>query len=419
MLFRSAAGLADVQVRNPDIQTATQTGGFTYVPAPSVTNVVPNSGTTLGGTAVTINGSNFQAGATVTIGGNAATSVNVVSATQITAVTPVGLAGAVAAQVRNPDNQTGSQASAFTYIAPPTISNVAPASGSTTGGTAITITGTNFVAGATVSLDGAAATTVIVSSGTTITAVTPAHPADVVDVTVRNLDGQAATRASSFTFLLPPTLISVAPNSGPAGGGTPVALTGTDFVAGATVTIGGAAATSVVVVSAMQITANTPAGSPGLADVVVQNLDGQTATLSAGFTFVAAPVISNINPTSGPSAGGTLVTINGSNFQIGATVQFGANGATAVNFVNSNQLTALAPAAGSAVPVDVRVTNPDGQFISSAGAYTYVAPPTVSSVSPTSGTSAGDTMVTVQGTGFLAGATVFFGDAVGDRKSVV
>ena len=54
-------------------------------PAPTVTSVCPNSGTTAGGTAVTITGTNFAAGATVTFGGTAATNVVVVNSTTITA----------------------------------------------------------------------------------------------------------------------------------------------------------------------------------------------------------------------------------------------------------------------------------------------------------------------------------------------
>ena len=119
-------------------------------PAPTVTNVSPNSGTTAGGTAVTISGTNFTAGATVTFGSAAATNVVVVSGTQITATTPVGSAGVATVTVSNPGGQSGSLASAFTYVAAPTVSSVSPNSGSTAGGTAVTITGTNFATGATV-----------------------------------------------------------------------------------------------------------------------------------------------------------------------------------------------------------------------------------------------------------------------------
>ena len=74
--------------------------------------------------------------------------------------------------VTDPGGQSGSLASGFTYIAPPTVSSVAPNSGLATGGTAVTITGTNFAAGATVTFGASAATNVVVVNATTITATT-------------------------------------------------------------------------------------------------------------------------------------------------------------------------------------------------------------------------------------------------------
>ena len=67
-----------------------------YNVAPTVTSVSPSSGTSAGGTTITItiSGTNFVSGATVTVGGVAATSVSVVSATSITATTPAGMSGA-------------------------------------------------------------------------------------------------------------------------------------------------------------------------------------------------------------------------------------------------------------------------------------------------------------------------------------
>jgi hypothetical protein len=83
----------------------------------------------------------------------------------------------------------------------------------------------------------------------------------------------------------PPTLTGVSPGSGPTAGGTSVTLTGTNFASGATVSFGGAAATSVVVVNATKITANTPPHKQGSVSVVATNSDGQNGTLSAGFTY--------------------------------------------------------------------------------------------------------------------------------------
>ena len=84
-------------------------------PSPTVTSVSPASGPVWGGTVVTISGSDFQPGATVTFGGTAATTVKDFSMTTIYALAPVHAAGAVTVTVTNPDSQSGSRASAFTY----------------------------------------------------------------------------------------------------------------------------------------------------------------------------------------------------------------------------------------------------------------------------------------------------------------
>ena len=76
---------------------------------------------------------------------------------------------------------------------PPTFSSISPVVGSSNGGTAVTLSGSNFLTGATVSFGGVPATSVVVVSSSTITAVTPANPAGPVNVTVTNPDGQAAT----------------------------------------------------------------------------------------------------------------------------------------------------------------------------------------------------------------------------------
>jgi IPT/TIG domain/PKD-like domain len=89
----------------------------TAAPPPvTVTNVSPNSGTYLGGTNVTITGTGFLSGASVTFGGSAATSVVVVNSTTITAVTPAHALGAVNVTVTNTDTTTGTLTNGYTYI---------------------------------------------------------------------------------------------------------------------------------------------------------------------------------------------------------------------------------------------------------------------------------------------------------------
>ena len=79
------------------------------------------------------------------------------------------------------------------------MSSVSPNNGPAAGGTAVTITGTNFAAGATVTFGGAAATNVVVVSGTQITATTPAHAAGAVTVTV-TVSGQSGSLTNGFTY---------------------------------------------------------------------------------------------------------------------------------------------------------------------------------------------------------------------------
>src|SRR5207244_13161604 len=114
-------------------------------------------------------------------------------------------AAPVTVVVTNPDSQSATLANGFLYVGPtaPTITGVAPTNGSTTGGTVITITGTNLAPGATVTLGGTDVPAVTVVSATTITATTPAHAAGAVNVVVTNPDRQSVTLVNGFTYLAP------------------------------------------------------------------------------------------------------------------------------------------------------------------------------------------------------------------------
>ena len=175
--------------------------------APTVTGIFPTSGSTAGGTPVTISGTGFQGFATVTLGGTAkATGVTIVDSTTITATTAAHLAGTVSVVVQNPDSQTATKTSAYTYGTPPpapAVTGVSPGFGTTAGGTAIAITGSNFVAGATVTLGGSAAAVGTVSA-TSITATTASHAAGFVNVVVTNPDTQSGTLTNGYEYRVIP-----------------------------------------------------------------------------------------------------------------------------------------------------------------------------------------------------------------------
>jgi len=282
----------NVVVINSDNQTGTLNNGYSYGapnPAPTVTSISPTTGTTAGGTAITITGTGFLAGATVKLGGTSASGVNVVSGTSITATAPAHSAGSVSVVVTNTDSQNATLSNGYSYINPaPKVTSIAPTSGPTAGGASVTITGTGFLSGATVSLGGAAATGVNVVNSTSITATTAAHTAGVVSVVVTNSDSQNSTLANAYTYVPAPTLTAINPITGPIAGGNVPSITGTNFVSGATVTFGGTAATGVTVAGSTSITATVPAHAAGTVDVVVANPDGQSAKLTNGYTYSAA-----------------------------------------------------------------------------------------------------------------------------------
>jgi hypothetical protein len=155
------------------------------------------------------------------------------------------------------------------------------------GSTPVTITGTGFVAGAVVKFGTVAATGVVVVSATTITCNSPAQAAGTVNVTVTTPGGTSATVATDqYTYNPIPVVTSIKPSAGPTTGGTKVTITGTGFIAGATVKLGTVSASNVVVVSATSITCVTPPESAATVDLTVTTLGGTSAVVPADeFTY--------------------------------------------------------------------------------------------------------------------------------------
>ena len=107
---------------------------------------------------------------------------------------------------------------------------------------------------------------------------------------------------------------------------------------------------------------------------------GEIAALQTeACTIVVGPTVSGLSPTSGPTAGGTTVTITGSRFTGATAVNFGANSATGFSVDSDSQITATAPA-NAAGTVDVTVVTAGGTSLAGANdRYTYVAAPAPSS----------------------------------------
>ena len=205
-------------------------------------------------------------------------------------------------------------------------------------------------------------------------------------------------------------VLGVSPSLGSVAGGTTVMISGDDFTGATAVDFGSQSASSFTVNSDSQITAVAPAGTAGTVDVTVTTANGTSATSSADqFTYTAVPIVEAISTTAGPTAGGTTVTISGENLANATSVDFGGDAATKIVSDTADKIVAVSPA-DTAGTVDVTVTTANGtSATSSADQFTYVAPPSVSGVSPNGAVTNTGTQVTISGTNLDNATAVDFG----------
>jgi RHS repeat-associated protein len=394
--------------------------------APTVISISPNSGTTAGGTPVTITGTGFISGSTVTIGGTAATSVTVVSSTSITATTPAHAAGAATVVVSNSNGSgqltngftytTGSSSIGFVQVAestpqtPQTSVSASYSLSQTAGNLNIVVVGWNDTTAAVQSVTDTQGNTYILATGplkgtaltqsiyyaknirggtNTVTA-TFSPAAAFPDVRITEYQGLSTTSP----------LDKVAGTAGTSGNnasvssGAATTTSANELIFGSAITNGafttaGTGFTKEVIDSDGNIVEDETVSSTGsyaatatLGAYGSQNWIMQMATFVGSSGGGSAPTVISISPNSGTTAGGTPVTIAGTGFISGSTVTIGGAAATSVTVVSSTTITATTPAhAAGAATVVVSNSNGSGQL---TNGYTYTTAPTpvISSISP-------------------------------------
>ncbi|MGB7685723.1 MAG: IPT/TIG domain-containing protein [Solirubrobacterales bacterium] len=216
--------------------------------------------------------------------------------------------------------------------------------------------------------------------------------------------------------LKPPTVIGLDPTEGPIAGGNPVTIEGTDFATAEEVEFGpnAVACPSVdcTIDSNTQITVNAPAHAAGTVDVIVTNGGGPSANTPADdYTYVEVPTVIGLDPTQGPTTGGTTVTVEGTDLVNIEGIKFGNVPADLASLVETSptEIEIEAPA-HSAGAFAVVVTTPGGTSVDTpADDYTYVAPPAVLEVFPNKGPVAGGNEVEIFGMRFEGASKVEFG----------
>lgn len=229
-------------------------GSSQPIPLPNITSISPGSGSTSGGNAVMVGGTNFAPSIAGSTGGGNAT-IAWVSPISITLTPPAGNAGPSSVFLTNPNQVQQEFRNEYAYNATaPTVLNVAPPSGTPSGGTSVVVTGTGFVSPATVDFGANAATGVSVVNSTTIDCTTPSGTG-TVNVSVTDANGMGiGTNLYTYSSSGPAPTISAAVTDPGAANASATSvnvlpdgasamptlyLTGTNFLSGMTVTIGG------------------------------------------------------------------------------------------------------------------------------------------------------------------------------------
>jgi hypothetical protein len=430
----TAVAPADTSGTSPDTLDATvvSPGGtsftsssdqFTSYIQPTITSVSPNNGLPSGGYYVTVAGTNFVGTTSVKVG-DVVTAFQVLDNNNLSVYIPGSDSGpgdSTSISVTSPGGTSpNTPADQFTYnvvVSPlaPTVTGVSPKYGPPGGGTAVTITGTNFTGATAVDFGTAAVSSFTVVSDTSITTRAPAGTGSV-DVTVTNLDGQSATSAADL-FTYGPFVTAVTPNVGAAGGGTRVTIKGHNFLGATEVDFGGQSVSFKVNTYGTAITVKsppTPDSGVQVVDVRVVGPNGTSPIVPADTFSYAAPVLTSITPTSGPAGGNTKVIIKGKYLSDPGNTSVMFDGIPANSFtVNSTgtgitSYTPPEPTTG-VVSVDVTVTTTAGGATLSA-AFTYSAP-TLTSLSPASGSPAGGTIMKLTGTNLYGATSVDFGSS--------
>ena len=407
------AGVVHLRVQTGDgLSAQTAADNYRYLNQPVVSSVSPAGGSTAGGTTVTIRGSNLL-GAYQVIFGDIPASPFQVSQDTVVVTSPAHAAGIVDVRVRTAGGVSDlSAGDRYTYAADgPAVATISPRNGSTAGGTIITITGTHFAGALAVSF-GTQLVAPYSVSDTEIIVVSPPHASGVVHLRVTTAAGVSPETANdNYTYVTGlPVVFLISPRTGPVEGGTVVTISGSGF-AGALNVQFGEQLVAPTAVSETSLTVVAPPHAAGLVHLRVTTSIGiSEATAQDDYTYGGGgPRVQGISPESGPTSGGTVVTITGTGFAGATGVSFNGQ-LIAPTSVTTTQVVVVTPPHAAGI-VHLRVIAPGGiSPETSLDDYTYGGLPQVLSISPTSGSVDGGTLITITGSSFTGAKSVSFGD---------
>jgi outer membrane protein assembly factor BamB len=296
----SQVGARDISVIEPGPVADTCTNCLTVDRAPTLTSASPDSVSQGGSAALTLTGTNFQSGATVTSStGITFSGTKFVKTTELTSTATVASSVATGTYnlvVTNPDGGTATCTGCLTVTTAgpaPTLTGVSPGAVGQQSKVTLDLTGTNFTSGSTVSFSasGITADSVDFVSSTSLevtTSVTSSAPVGAANVTV-TAGGGSATCTGCLTVDAHPSISKLSPDSIAAGDTATITVTGANFVSGLTVNTSISGATvgtpTDVTSTSLSVTVTVPSGTAsGTYLFRVVNPDGGTATTDLAVT---------------------------------------------------------------------------------------------------------------------------------------
>eukprot|EP00698_Gefionella_okellyi_P005120 TRINITY_DN146_c0_g2_i1.p1 TRINITY_DN146_c0_g2~~TRINITY_DN146_c0_g2_i1.p1 ORF type:complete len:3536 (-),score=1053.92 TRINITY_DN146_c0_g2_i1:83-9331(-) len=425
----TVAGPAVVRVASVSIGIGSKNTVFTYNPTPMITNAIPNNGPLAGGLSVIVNGTNLCSGqmsdvTAVYLAGVQAT-VTAVSVNQITvtsAATATAMTGSV--MVKSVAYGDSQMAAAFTYNPRAVLTSVTPNVVATTSGALVTICGTNLIGQTTsITLAGVAVTSAISTVGNCVTALAGVASAATSGSVTLNGPSYGTTTGLTFRYRLQSSVGTVTPNNGPYSGLNNVTISGNNLGSGSDITsvqfVFGTTAVNAVILgqtsSMVMVTVPAPTTAAGgvVATVTVMSTSQGSATLSNAYTYNAAGQISSTipSPAVGPLGGLNTITIMGTG--LGGSDITSVTLASVPAIILAQTANSVTVKAGSSVtPVNGAIVVMSTRFgtTSFSGAFSYLARGAVTSITPNTGFSLGNFVVTITGSNLAlsneAGVTV-------------
>jgi hypothetical protein len=377
-------GVVAVYLQLSDGERSNGTNSYRYLPASIVTDVRPRTFATGAASPITVVGSSFPVGTSAEcVVGDSRTSARILTDSTAECFVLRNVVGpaTVALEIDGYSVPSSSELS-VSFVEAAVVTKVDVQSGSTNGGSKVTLTIADAVAGCSVvCLFGEVTATTHLVSDHEVECISPPHAPGPVNITVL-VEGVTAEWATTndFTYSTGLRILGLAPSAGPITGGHQVTAVGEGFSVASVGNIYckfGATEVKATILSDNVLQCESPAWTSGQPQQVEFSLlsAGQEETRGAFFfRFLSSVQLASISPSRASTKGGDAVLLQGSSIPTSNDLwcQFGDNARTKGTYISSTAVQCVTPAV-SAGTVDVSLST--GDFVVSAASLAFTTPP--------------------------------------------